>query len=401
VIPVVDIHCHPSLKVYLLDADMFEEHVTTRDFNPFVSRVDLPKMKKGNVRAIFNTHYLPEIGFRTECPGVDWLYGGINFLAPDVTDKLEYDNNFNSPFEQTIQMINLCESKINEARSKGVDVEIARNYHQFKTGWEKGKTMILHAIEGAHSLGRKGSKHSSVLNDYIDNLEQFCQKGVCLITLAHFFGNDIVSPVNGIPPGVRRILGMKSRDLNQTLTPIGESVVRRMFELGIIVDLTHSTPIARKRVFEINGGRRPIVFSHVGVESLFNNPQIPEDRYMNPSDEEIVKIAECGGVIGIEFDNYWLTGKEEESVFIKEPGFEYIYKTIMHIYAVTGTYDNAAFGSDLDGLTDPSDDIKDCSYYPDLIKYLTAKGISSADLCKICYENVFRILKNGWGKKES
>lgn len=399
-IPVIDIHCHPSLKVYLLDTDLFEAHLTTRDFNPFVSRVDLPKMKKGNVRAIFNTHYLPEIEFKTECPGVDWLYGGINFLAPDVTDKLENDNNFNSPYEQTMQMINLFESKINEARSKGFNVEIARNFDQFKTGWENGSTIILHAIEGAHSLGRKKDGSEGV-QAYLDNLEQFYQKGVCLITLAHFFRNDLVPAVNGIPPGIRKVLGVKSQDLNLTLTPAGESVVQRMFDLGIIADLTHSTPAARNRVFEIGGGQRPIVFSHVGVESLFHNPQIPEDRFMNPSDEEIIKIAECGGVIGIEFDNYWLTGKEEESVFIKEPGFEYIYKTIMHIYEVTGTYDNIAFGSDLDGLTDPSDDIKDCSYYPDLINYLTEKGISEADMRKICYENIFRVLETGWGTTEN
>lgn len=399
-IPVIDIHCHPSLKVYLLDTDLFEAHITTRDFNPFVSRVDLPKMKKGNVRAIFNTHYLPEIGFKTECQRVAWLYDGINFLAPDVTDKLENDNNFNSPFEQTMQMINLFESKINEARSKGFNVEIARNFEQFKTGWENGSTMILHAIEGAHSLGRKRDG-SEGIQAYLDNLEQFYKKGVCLITLAHFFPNDLVPALNGIPPGIRKVLGVKSQDLNHTLTPAGESVVQRMFDLGIIADLTHSAPAARKRVFEIGGGQRPIVFSHVGVESLFNNPQIPEDKFMNPSDEEIIKIAECGGVIGIEFDNYWLTGKEEESIFIKEPGFKYIYKTIMYIHEVTGSYDNIAFGSDLDGLTDPSDDIKDCSYYPDLINYLTEKGISEADMRKICYENIFRVLETGWGTTEN
>jgi microsomal dipeptidase-like Zn-dependent dipeptidase len=394
-VPVTDIHCHPPLKVYMGESDLTKEHHTTRDFDPFTTRVDLPKMKRGNVKVIFATHYLPEINLKTECPNVDWLYDGIKFLAPELAGKIENGNNFNSPFEQTMQMINLFESKINEARSKGFDVQIARNYNELKAGLDEGRTVALHAIEGAHSLGRIVNT-AAVINIYVNNLLQFYEKGVCLITLAHFFQNDLVPPVNGIPPGIRKLLGVKSRNLDLTITPVGESIVNKMFEVGMIVDLTHCTPRARTKVFELNNNEHPVVFSHVGVESLFNNPDEPQDKYYNPSDEEIIKIAECGGLIGILFDNYWLCGKEEKSFLFEEPGFEYAFRTIDYIYHKTGTYDNIAFGSDLDGFTDPSDDLKDCSKYPDFINYLRGKGIAEADINKISRGNVMRVLEIGW-----
>lgn len=395
-IPIIDIHCHPSLKVYFYNIDLFEKHDASPDFNPFSARVDLPKMQEGNVQAIFCTHYLPELYLKTECHNVSWAYNGIKFLAPDAADKLENDVDFNSAFEQTLQMIDLFDSKVHESRSKGWNVEVARNFEQFKKGFEEGRIMIIHAIEGAHSIGHTQGKFSADKDDYVKNLEVLHQKGVCLITLAHFFRNDLVFPVNGIPPTIRNLLGVKPADLNKSITPLGEYIVKTMFEMGILVDLTHCTPAARQKVFEIGEGKYPIVFSHTGVEKIFNNPDLPDDRFMNPSDEEIRKIAECGGVIGVIADNYWLTGKEEKHWLLKEPGFEYIYQTINHIYKVTGNYDNIAFGSDLDGLTDPSDDIKDCSKYPDLINFLKEKGISQEDLNKIASGNILRVLETGW-----
>ncbi|HZW39152.1 MAG TPA: membrane dipeptidase [Ignavibacteriaceae bacterium] len=394
--PVIDIHCHPSLKTYFLNVDLFEEHKAPKDFSPCAVLMDLPKMQKGNVQAILASHYLPEINYRRECPNVDWLYGGINFLNPDIIDKLENDYDFNSPFQQTMQIINIFESKINEAKARGFNVDIARNFLQLEEGLNHGKTMILHSIEGSHSLGHSKGSDLHSPDEYISNLVQLKDKGVCLITLAHFFQNDLVPPVNGIPPGIRKFLGVKPRNINLKITPIGETVVAKMFELGIIVDITHCTPEARKRIFEISSNKYPLVFSHVGVESLFRNSELPDEKFMNPSDWEIMKIAECNGVIGIEFNNYWLTGEEERHRFEIENGSAAILKTIKHIYGVTGTYDNISFGSDFDGLTDPPDDIKDPSGYPALIQYLLDNGIPEVSLNKICYENIIRVLRQGW-----
>lgn len=393
---LIDLHCHPSLKIYFFNIDLFETHLTTRDFNPFSIRVDLPKLQQGNVNAIMASHYLPEINYTTECPGVDWLYGGIKFLAPDVIDKIENNHNFNSPFEQTMQMIKALESKVHEARSKGFNINIARNFEDLEKGLLKESIMILHTIEGGHSLGRSKNSYDSDIANYLRNLISLKEVGVCMITLAHFFENDLVPCVEGIPPKIRKLLRLQPRNTELSITAIGEEVIRKILDLGIVVDLTHCAPKARDRIFEINNNIRPLIFSHVGVRKFFNNIEFPNDNLMNPSDEEILKIKDCNGVIGVTFNNYWLTGKEEESLFHFEPGLDYIYKTIEYIKEITGSYEYVALGSDFDGLTDPPDDIKDCSKFPDLINFLLDKGISTFNVNKITGENILRVLREGW-----
>ncbi|MCK5573965.1 MAG: membrane dipeptidase, partial [Bacteroidetes bacterium] len=174
------------------------------------------------------------------------------------------------------------------------------------------------------------------------------------------------------------------RDLSKGLTPFGENVVERMIELGMIVDLTHSTPLARDRVFDINNNRHPLVFSHVGVHAIADYP-------MNPTDDEIGKVAACGGVVGIIFKNFWLkrnAGKD---------GLELIGQTASHIQDVGGI-ETVAIGTDFDGFTDPPDDAKDMADIPRVRDYLLGTGFSQSDVEKILGGNAVRVLNDGWGK---
>ena len=42
----IDIHCHPSLKTYLFNSDLFERYKTSEEFNPINVQVDIPKIKR-------------------------------------------------------------------------------------------------------------------------------------------------------------------------------------------------------------------------------------------------------------------------------------------------------------------------------------------------------------------
>jgi membrane dipeptidase len=173
-----------------------------------------------------------------------------------------------------------------------------------------------------------------------------------------------------------------------------------MIEKGVLIDLVHSTPLARRRIFEINDeygtSKRPLLFSHSGVSDLFNNDKYPEDKHYGPDREEILKVKKCNGVIGLVFMNYWLSGIDEK--FPKfEPGMEYVFNTIQMIHSVTNSYDNIAIGSDFDAMNNPSDDLFNHSLIPGLMQYLSKKGISDNDLDKITSKNALRVLKEGWG----
>ena len=140
--------------------------------------------------------------------------------------------------------------------------------------------------------------------------------GVSLITLTHFFPNDIIEyPVEGISPDEKKTIGMKTEykpENEKNLTDFGARFVERMLQLGIVVDLTHTNPKARKDVFALNKARgynRPIVFSHSGAKAIFdrNNSYLNYGFY-NADDEEIGLIKECKGVIGVIPEIFWLKG---------------------------------------------------------------------------------------------
>jgi len=171
-----------------------------------------------------------------------------------------------------------------------------------------------------------------------------------------------------------------------------------MLRIGMIVDLTHSTPLARERVYEINrslgDNMRPLVFSHAGVQNLFED-QSNTDKLYNLDDDEIREIHNCHGVIGLIADNYWVFGQEEK-LFEYNPVIPKLIETIDYIHGITGTYENIAVGTDYDGFTDTSDDLKDPSKMPKLTKALLNHINDPAQVKLILGGNALRVLKEGW-----
>ncbi len=397
--PTIDMHCHPSMKTWLFNSNFEDDHLAfSRDFFPTDMRVDYPKMVHGKVDLIMSAVYLTEYNLLNDCKNITQLSKTLFLLWKDMERKVERADKPDRPFEQTIEIIEHFEKKIEQASNKGCKVAVVKNYDSIETNLNKGNKIILHTIEGAHSLGRS---MNGTAPDYIANLDELFNRGVCMITLGHFYSNDIVAPVEAIPDSMRKELGcLTPKDLTLGLTQAGEKVVQHMFDIGMIVDLTHSTPVARKRIFEINDSlgpnKRPLVFSHVGTNKYFNHP-------MNPTDDEILKIQECDGVIGIIFYTYWLMGNEEGDPFPTfidfnpENGMEYLIRTIDHIHSLTGSFDNIAIGTDFDGFTDPPDDLYNTSKI-DLFRNRLSNKYGAGDAEKILGGNVLRVLQKGWGK---
>ena len=395
---VVDMHAHPVLKTYLFDYNLYEKnenYFPLVEFNPFYLQVDIPKLLQGGMDVVFSTVYLPEKPF---IDNSDMMKVGSKILKnffTSFTDKAEDDSSSNRPFEQTLGIIDQFENKVKEAKSKGYGVSIPKNYNELQKAIEKGGIAFLHAIEGAHSLGRNHQGAS----DYLNNLRILQNRGVCQMTLAHFYPNDVANQITGIPPTVRKLLGCKNTsNPEKGLTEIGDAVVREMLKIGMIVDLTHATPLARKEVFEINrslgDNRRPLVFSHAGVQELFRDQSNPDKLY-NLTENEITEIHSCHGVVGLIADNYWVFG-EEENFLGYNPVIPKLIETIDYIHNVTGTYENIAVGTDYDGFTDTSDDLADPSKMPNLTLALLDHINDPAQVQSILGENALRVLREGW-----
>ena len=240
-------------------------------------RVDLPKLREGGVGVLVSSIYLPEHGLLDECA----ILRGASHLAPRRIRELFGPD----PCKRTLKVLDAFEDEVRRATINGR--EVARVVHsptELDAALSDGKIAILHAVEGARGLG-----------DDAANVRTLFARGVCMITIAHFFENSFVAPVHGIPRAQRPpCCFRKEKDLTRGLTGKGRELVEAMVDIGILVDLSHCTPAARNQVFGIVGTRRPLVFSHVGVHALKSDP-------MSPTDEEIRTIAATGGVIGVIF----------------------------------------------------------------------------------------------------
>lgn len=389
----IDMHCHPTLKHYLFGYSVFREPFGRKDNDYANIAVTQPAMVQGDVQVVMAAHHLPEKNILTDWRLVHFSLPLFGLFINKYIEKVEKGD----PFQQTLDMIDDFEQLF----AGHTEAVVAHNMAELQLALQGNKKIFIHTIEGGHSLGRGKNN-----DEYAGRMEQLKQKGVAMLTLSHFYPNDITSPVEGIPPNTKKILGMDyTPPSGAPLSAAGQAIVRQLLDKGILIDLTHTNPQARKEVFEINqargAGARPIVFSHVGVRALFNDTHHPEFALMAPDDSEIRAIQACNGVIGIIFMNYWLTGKDERFLSGRDYGLDYVINSIRYIRELTGSFDHIAIGTDFDGMTDPPDDCYQTSMLGEFsnrfLQVIGEMGGTAADAEKITGGNVLRVLKDGWG----
>jgi microsomal dipeptidase-like Zn-dependent dipeptidase len=370
---VADLHAHPSLKVSLFNRVLTSRFRAGRSFDPFGVRTDFQKLEQGGLDVLLSTVYAPEKGILEECR----YLRALRYVLPSAWKRV-----FDQPyFDVAIEMLDALEEQVRAAVDRETGKPLAemvfsvRELDALLSRDGDRPIAVIHNVEGAHSLDGK-----------LDNLQRLFDRGVAYLTLAHFYENEAVHPVFPFPESVQS-LGCFQGDRNVALglKPFGEQVVEKMIELGVILDIVHCTPPARKRIYEIVGNRLPLIASHVGAYEINPSPY-------NLKDWEIKKIADSGGVVGVIFMNYWLMPHETQR------GLNFIVRTLNH-FADAGGIEHVAIGSDFDGFTDPPDDLKDASEFPKLTQHLLAEGYCLEHIQKIWGGNILRVLREGWGKK--
>ncbi len=322
------------------------------------------------MNVLFSAIHVPEKKLRDDC----WLVRPVSWVTPGLARALKGD-----PFEVTGNMLTGFESAVAEANrhTTGRKAIIVRSLAELELALADPARpiVVLHSIEGAHSLGGT-----------LANLRTFFDQGVCLLTLAHFYPNGVSPPVAGVPRDhfIRKLGCFRWKpDLEAMLPPLGESVVEAMLEWGMLVDLTHTTPPARRRIYEINHGRRPLVLSHVGTTRLFDDP-------MNADPTDIEAIVQCHGLLGVIFMTDWLIGPHPA----KADTLAQIVATIRALVD-QGAEDCIALGSDFDGLTDPPDDLREPADLPRLTQALLA-AFTAEQVRKFLGQNALRALRTAW-----
>ncbi len=199
-------------------------------------------------------------------------------------------------------------------------------------------------------------------------LKEFYDLGVRMMTFTWNHKNTLGSPAE---PAHGTAKG--------GLTNLGIAFLDAMERLGIIPDVSHLSDQGIMDVCRL--AKKPFVASHSNARTLC-------PRRRNLPDALIQEIANCGGVIGVNFYGPFLTSIPDDNhcfySYVKD-----IAKHIRHITNVGGTA-CVGLGSDFDGIDDNLE-LKDCSYIELLESELRKNGFHEDEIERIFYKNVLEL----------
>jgi len=368
--PVIDLHAHPTLKTFMMYRHFWSTHNPPGFMFPPCMRTDLDALIAGGVKAQLVAVYAVERGW---VPDV-WPLKFVKMIHPRVRHILDTE-----PDEITRQYLDHLHEVVAETkRRKGDVLDIAMSYDDMQRIMGEGKLALVHSIEGAHHLNGK--------LEFVDELHE---RGVAHMIIAHMYENEAGHCSNAIPPTPLHWIGCFTQKFDPTIgiTDWGRDLVTKMWDIGMVVDLTHATPQFRRDVYEMareSSIKRPVIFSHVGMHEF-----CPAD--INPTPEDIRAVADTGGVIGIIAMTHWLKKPEVRD------GKDIVLASVDHIIQHGGE-DCVAFGSDFDGFTGPPRDWKSPRDYNNVRAWLLEK-YTPEQVDKFLHGNADRVLREGWGKR--
>ena len=175
--------------------------------------------------------------------------------------------------------------------------------------------------------------------------------------------------------GGRTIIG-SSFECDGGLTDFGKATVHRCAELGVVIDLSHASPESADDIIKIaENHKMPVVASHSCAYSVNSHPR-------NLRDTHLRKIAELGGVVGVNFYPPHLKGESADTDDV-----------ICHIdyYINTVGEDHVAIGSDFDGMGIFTCGLENAGKIPNFREKLKKHGYKEATLEKIFFSNALKI----------
>lgn len=229
---------------------------------------------------------------------------------------------------------------------------------------QSGRIVAIAAIEGADSLKEPDG---SIL------LQQYYDLGVRVIAPTWNDSNQLAE-------------GCKGTYYDNTFSPkglsdFGKQIIKEANQLGLIIDVSH---LSQASFWDVMGLIEvPVIASHSGVYSLKKHAR-------NLTDEQIIAIAEKGGVVQILYHKYLLA----------DPGTQVTVKTIVdhfdYVINLVGI-DHVGLGSDFDGRgCKMPEDLRNASMVVNITQEMLRRGYSKTEIEKILGKNTLRVLSEVW-----
>jgi membrane dipeptidase len=277
---------------------------------------------------------------------------------------------------------------------------IAKDWKTISAALKAGKIIAQYGVEGGH-----------MIEDDINRLDTFYNRGVRYMTLT--WNNSPTWASSHTAEKDPTYTGPKG------LTSFGKTIIGRMNQLGMIVDVSH---IGETTFWDaINTTTKPVIASHSNAYSI-----CPVTR--NLKDEQIKAIGKNGGVICLNFfsgfvdsnfskkdmafrkahsaeiDSLLATGIQREYAFTMisdkykieseaiKPTIEQLMQHFDHIVNLIGV-DHVGIGSDFDGINSAPQGLSTVLDYPNFTKALIARGYSNKDIKKVLGGNFLRVYR--------
>jgi len=294
--------------------------------------VDLPKLKTGRIAAVCFAAYVPQAardaaGHQAATTRARQMLDAIAAMAP----------------------------------ANGAGGVLAPTADQIEAAFAAGRTAIIPAIENGYAIGRD-----------ISLLDEFAARGVRYITLTHNGHNEIGDAA--IP---RRDLGDVEAE-HGGLSGFGIEVVKRMNELGILVDISHSSKASMMQVTRLS--RSPVVATHSCMRALCDHPR-------NLDDEQLERLRDTGGLAQVTIVSNFLRPRARARDLTTADIADHIDYAVQKI-----GIEHVGIGTDFDGGGGVSD-FQNAAQSPRLTRELARRGYDHEALQKIWGGNFLRLLR--------
>ncbi|MBQ6655206.1 MAG: dipeptidase [Erysipelotrichaceae bacterium] len=213
------------------------------------------------------------------------------------------------------------------------------------------------------------TEEGGVLEGKLDNIDRLYERGVRMMTLTWNFENELAYP-NYLSEQLIKA------DTERGLKPFGFEAVNRMWDKGIIVDVSHLNDAGIYDVLKI--ARKPIVASHSNCRAIKDFPR-------NLSDDMILKLRDNGGIMGLNFCPDFISDDIESDQIAD------MVAHIRHVRDLAGI-ETMALGSDFDGIDTPKG-LNDCGKMHLLFDALVREGFSQREIDCLSHENFLRVFR--------
>jgi membrane dipeptidase len=324
-----------------------------------------------------------------------WKEGGVDVQIFSIfCDERQVD-----PFQFALREIDSLDAIVKRNPDKWMLVNMPT---QLKEALQQNKLACMKGMEGGHMIENK-----------LENLDSLFKRGVRYMTLT--WNNSTPWASSAADETQSTLPTGQHKGLND----FGKQVVKRMNELGMLVDLSH---VGEQTFYDAMATTtKPVIASHSCVYRLCGHRR-------NLKDDQIKAVAKNGGVIHLNFYSGFLdsTYEKKKELFLNghkterdslqqlkwasyemdefiskkysveaealRPPLSLLIDHIDYIVKMVGI-DHVGLGSDFDGIESAPKELNGVEDFPKITEALLQRGYSKKDVKKILGENFLRVFR--------